>query len=327
MEKIETSRSFGYLDLNAYFAQKLKTSLFTLEDLYENGLIEFVNEGINDKFWILSKEGEFLALFKSQLDFSQPYAELMAEEICKILEIRTAHYDLATFNGEKGVISYNIFEDTYSYDSGFDMISTFYEDRLLNHEDKSKLYGIDDDRDSIEEVLTRLNNLDGVWAILEEEYKGYPNKQRIISTIVAQLVNVLLFDILTINVDRHCDNWGIVNEKRLAPIFDNERCLGLYKKRKDLQDKVLLFTVDDSGFDKPAEALSHFLDISSSEYKDRVAEKITLLQDKMDDIPSIIEQRTAYPMPEDIKNNFLTTMHVHLEKMSHIVEEKNKKHK
>lgn len=338
MEEIKTTRVHGWLALNIYFTKRLGTSWFDRDDLEERGIIERINEGVNDKFWILSEEGEHLALFKGQQDVNQAYAELISEEICKILGIRTAHYDLAIFDGKQGIISYDFMQEFDSYDSGFDVIADFYENNLIDNQEMSNLYGIDDNRDSIEEVVTKLNNLEDIWAILENRYRDAPNKQEIVSNILDQLVDVLLLDILTTNVDRHCDNWGIVHDGdklMVAPLFDNERILGLYRTKagflgkngENLNDKNLLFTTENSLFSKPFEVLNHFLDVSSNEYQDRVKEKVSLLQNGIDSIPESIEKRTEYPMPENIKNYFLDAMHDHLERVSNIVEGKNKSYK
>lgn len=331
MQEIKAPRINGWLTLDSYFEKRLGTSFFTQDDLYEQGIIDVANEGINDKFWILSGDGERIALFKSQQDIRQSYAELISEEVCKMLEMKTACYDLAVFDGKYGVISYNFMKDFDFYEAGFDIIADFYENNLLGNIENSELYQVDDSYDPIGIVTKKLNNLEDIWTILEEKYKDYPNKHQVVFGIVNQLVNVLLFDILMVNTDRHCDNWGIGTQGDkviVAPQFDNERVLGLHESGLcSLKNKALLFRVDNSSYYNSLEVLRHFLDISSSEYQDLVKEKITLLQNGIDNIPSLIEEKTEHPMPVGIKEYFLSTMYQHLENVNDVVEGKNKSYK
>lgn len=338
IQEIDTKRVNGWLDLDSYFVNRLGRNFTDREDLFNERLIDIENGGRSNKFWILSEDKEKIALFKEQLsvDSDESYAELISEEISKILGMPTAHYDLATFNGEKGVISYNFIKKEDSYYSGFDIITDFYEQKLENNSELSELYGIDYYRNDIDDVLDKLNNLEDVWIILEEKYKGFHDKERIVSRIVNGLVDKLIFDILTVNVDDHCDNWGELDSledgRILAPQFDNARIINLHKNifiektnsKETLQDKELVFTVDNSKIRKPLEVLDHFLKVSSSEYTDLVIRKVNTLKDNIDNVPSRIENRTEFPMPRYLKEYFTTTMHDHLDKVEEVIYKKGK---
>src|SRR5699024_6621560 len=137
---------------------------------------------------------------------------------------------------------------------------------------------------------------------------------------VDRVVDKLIFDILTVNIDDHTENWGILDDieegKMLSPQFDNARILNLHRNilvekfasSQKLHDKELYLTVDNSKNKKPLDVLKHFLDISSSEYRDRVIDKVVKLQEKIEVIPNIIEERTYHPMPKYLKGYFITTM-------------------
>ena len=60
------------------------------------------------------------------------FNELIAEEILKILGIPSAHYDLAIFNGIKGVISYDYKEIGTKYINGYTILKEYY-DYLKNN--------------------------------------------------------------------------------------------------------------------------------------------------------------------------------------------------
>lgn len=327
MKEIKTNRINGYLDLNSYFFKRLGRNYLNINDLYENNLIEYEICSTSNGFWVLSPNNySKWFLYKVNSYQSGSYAELIAEEIANILEIPCAHYDLATFNGQYGVISYN-FNKKNKYLSGFDIIADFYEKNLEDCEEKSGLYGVDYFNDTIDDVTNNLNNLEDIWSILEERLNGHPDKQYIVSNILNGLVNKLLFDILTVNIDGHSENWGIIGNN-VSPLFDNSRILNMHqdmdKIDMNLENKILLFTVDNSNKKRPLDVLERFLKISSSEYKDIVIDKVNKLENNIDLIPTIIEKRTEHEMPNNIKYYFLTTMHSHLDKVNEVINKNNK---
>ena len=78
-------------------------------------------------------------------------------------------------------------------------------------------------------------------------------------------------------------------------------------------------TVDNSSVRKPLDVLKRFLDISSSEYRDLVIDKVNKLQEGIDSIPEIIEKRTEYPMPSYLKGYFVSTVNDHLQKVNEVI--------
>lgn len=330
IDKLSMERKNGWLQLDDYFIKRIGREYKSLEELYENGIIESIPYGINEKFWILDERGNKVAMFKIQEIPEYAYSELYTEEISKMLGIKTAHYDLATYLGRYGVISYNFSKDSDEIYKGFDIIADFYENKLMDIEQLSELYGIDYYEDTIEDACEKLNNLEDIWAILEDKYKNHENKQEIVSNVIDSLVDKLILDVFTVNNDDHCEQWGIVNDEYLMPNHDYERILNIREEysvnlnKKHVEDKQLLFTVDSTCKTKPLEVLEHFLDISSSEYKDRVRDKANILKENIDIIPSLIEKRTEHEMPLHLKNYFTNTMHEHMDRVCEIVDGKGK---
>ena len=270
-------------------------------------------------------------LFKEQKNYSfEAYSELFAEEIAKILGFRNAHYDLAMFNGVEGVISYNFLKETESSYSGFDVIADFYERTLEDDPELLKCYNIDLTKDTIDDVIEKLNNLEDIWSILEDKYKNHYFKQQIVYNIMDKLVDKLTFDILTVHTDDHCDNWALVGNG-LSPSFDNSRILNLHRNVLDeeiveqsLTEKDLLLTIDNSKT-KPLEVLEQFINISSSEYKDRFIEKVNKLEENIEYIPGIISKRTEYQIPNEISSYVMHHMYEHLDKVNSVLHKVSKK--
>lgn len=333
MSEIRFQRKDGWIELDKFIEERLGRPLTKKEynnnSLMIDGLIEPNISGNHDNYIITTEEGQIF--YKSQqFNSDEAYAELFAEEISKILDIPTAHYDLAIFRGKKGVISYSFIKEYDTYYPGTDILLDFYEQNLEDDPEKRKLYNINN-RDSIERMLDKLNNLEDIWSILEDRFKNNYNKDIIIPRIINGLVNKLIFDILTVNVDDHTENWGVLDDnelgKILAPQFDNARILNLHRNilverfasKSPLQDKELDLTVDNSSVRKPLDVLKRFLDISSSEYRDLVIDKVNKLQEGIDSIPEIIEKRTEYPMPSYLKGYFVSTMNDHLQKVNEVI--------
>ena len=333
MDEIVVKRQKGFLDLNEYFNNVLGINVcrHDLQTLYEKGLIEVETTGLSDKFWIIDPiTTRKIALFKEQSNLYTCYSELFSEEIAKILDFETAHYDLAVFNGYQGVISYNFLKNEENYLSGFDVLNEYFEEKIFMDQKMASMYNIDLDNDTIDEAFDKLNNLDSIWSIIEEKYKDDPHKRQIVFNIMDKVVDKLMFDILTVNVDDHSDNWALI-DNRLAPLFDNERIINMHNKEKNeervkkgLNDKELLMTVDGSGINKPLEVLKYFLKISSSEYKERFENKLNKLETNLEYIPINIEKRTMCEIPDAVKTYFLSTMYEHLTNVNMILNDTNK---
>ena len=134
MDEIVVKRQKGFLDLNEYFNNVLGINVcrHDLQTLYEKGLIEVETTGLSDKFWIIDPiTTRKIALFKEQSNLYTCYSELFSEEIAKILDFETAHYDLAVFNGYQGVISYNFLKNEENYLSGFDVLNEYFEEKIF----------------------------------------------------------------------------------------------------------------------------------------------------------------------------------------------------
>lgn len=337
IDEIKVSRINGRLDLDEYFRKRGVDNYKDLEDLERLGIIEPEISGICDKFWILSSDNDRrIALFKvSEANSYADYAELFAEEIAKIMEIKTAHYDLATFDRMMGVISYNFLDEYDTIYHGTDLILDYYEEKIEDNDEYLEMYGLTT-KDTIDDVCSKLNNLEDIWSILEYKYKDYNNKNTIIKRVMDGLVNKLIFDVLTANTDDHTENWGIVDTadgKYIAPMYDNSRILNLHNnvavdvslKKNNIENKTLYLTVDESSVEKPLEVLDKFLKISSSDYVDLVKEKITLLQEHVYEVPNMVENRINYQISDFLKKYFNKTMSEHLSKASEVVDKYDKK--
>lgn len=104
---------------------------------------------------------------------------------------------------------------------------------LLDDEKFKELYFIPDNFKDLSAftqkrfVFNYLNNLEQVWAILT----NIPSiKKEEVKEIVESLRTMLLFDLITLQADRHPNNWGIIfdgENNKPAPLYDNAKSFSL----------------------------------------------------------------------------------------------------
>ena len=159
--------------------------------------IEEVNKNIKVFFYNDKKY-----YFKQCKKIEEVYNELIAEEIAQDYGINCSHYDLASYNGFIGVISEDFIKEN-KYTSINTILTQTYKSEISKH-----------------------NNLEDIWCAFDYIYKD----KYIVSNLMDELINIFIYDIITGNIDRHVDNYGIIeteNSIKFSSLFDNEKILSL----------------------------------------------------------------------------------------------------
>lgn len=237
-----------------------------------------------------------------------PYSELVAGELAEDFGISHVNYDLATIGFNKGVLSKNFKKKNNNYIIGSDVLGQ-----------KITYYDLDNNDNLVKESRFAKNTLEDVWDKLEERYQNYNNKKEIVNHLMNQLVNIYIFDIITSQVDRHKENWQIIesdNSIDIEPIYDNERILVIK------EDPIVALGVDFTY--KPYEGLynsiKHFQNISSSEFTDIIKDKLYIIEEEnLNKVFDRIEKKTGYPMPQERKEFYLNGYKEHREKLGEIL--------
>ena len=181
--------------------------------------------GTKRKFWIRAEEGDFSHaewLFKYPTSGTgQHWAEKIACEIAKELNILTPRVELAVINGEVGTITENFTKDGYDLFHGNQILASF-------------------DPDYEQEQTFRQNDhtigriFDAISALFTDHEFAEKTKRK--------LAGYFILDALICNVDRHHENWGILRKRipegtigRLAPSYDHASSLG--RELKDTDSK------------------------------------------------------------------------------------------
>ena len=105
--------------------------MIDINDAIGKGLIQYneaeVHGARKNKFWF----NDYTWMYKevdNEFNTYEEYAELICYELSKLLNIRAAEYDLATFNGKKGVITRSVIGKNEKLIHGTELLNEVYED-------------------------------------------------------------------------------------------------------------------------------------------------------------------------------------------------------
>lgn len=266
-------------------------------DKKENDLIKYGIIGVSKiAFSFNYNNDEFFYKYKNNII---PYNELIANELLKDFNLPHIEYDLATFGTKKGVISKNYKNNNFNYIYGEEILLNFW----------------NDDR-----YIEEHNNLDDIWDALEYRYHNYENKREIISHLMNRIVQIYIFDIITCQSDRHSQNWEIMESENLidiAPIYDNERIF-----LSNGKSAFISLTMNDDFNQNILSSIKDFKQVSSEKYANLIREKLWIISDEnLHSIFERIENKTEYPMPNNIKEYYLTEYKRHREILEKTLEE------
>ncbi len=210
-----------------------------LKELYSMPFIEIEGEGVDALCWIKYKNDSYL--FKALPDFEyNVWGELLSEEFAKRLNIPCASYRAAYFGDKKGVLSKQMLKEDETLILGSEIFQDFFNQETRNGnlekilKEKFDLYEIPKEMRNYnssrqnDSVFKRLNNLEQVWDVLATR-KDISEGE--LTTLVNSYAKMLLFDIFTMQADRHPNNWGVVKTAdgnyKPSPLFDNSTSFGL----------------------------------------------------------------------------------------------------
>lgn len=238
--------SNGFFDLNFLFEKYY--SLKKEDNFFSQPYIELEVIGKRKKFWFTTNNGKtnqkFLYKEVNKENIYEAYGEIFAKEIAVILNIPCADYMLAKFNYKdnniddfkhsKGVITPSFLKPNERLVPMGEIISEVYNNKIQPDIQLQKLYDVEGIEKGV--AINRFNNLEDIWSILDCYFKNNPNKDAIIKDIMESFVKIYLFDIITLQGDRHIWNFGIIvnnetNEIRPAPIYDNANIFNLNRSK------------------------------------------------------------------------------------------------
>ncbi len=202
--------------------------------------------GASEKIWLINPETNEKGLFKfpkvkdkeKDIITGEYWAEKLATEIGKLIDVECAKVDIGTYKGRIGSMSYNIINN----ECGENQYTNLLEG-IVFIENQYPYY----DKDRLEDLYT-----DCKYSVqmIKNSLKGILD--------MSKFYKVIIFDILIGNSDRHHSNWAILAKGTIyktpedvfdvlfnydiCPLYDNGSSLCAYENNSDLslffKDKI-----------------------------------------------------------------------------------------
>lgn len=194
--------------------------------------------GTKQKFWYRDADGRFVLFKVGRPGTGENWAEKVCAEICDLLEIPHASYELAEWRGLKGVASPTFVPEGSRLVLGNELLVKL--DQTYPRQTRYKV---------------RQHTLNTVLWIMERPnlempigYAGAPQ----ITKPNQVFIGYLMLDALVANQDRHHENWALIASPgdsgtivTLAPTFDHASSLG--RNETDAVRERKLTTRDQNG--------------------------------------------------------------------------------
>lgn len=207
------------------------SDLFPIIEVPEDAIQETESLGTKFKFWF--RQGQLDYLYKqARLNTGEAWSEKIASELCQLLDLPHADYELAIWKGNLGTISPSFVPENNTLKLGNDF-----------------LVKTNPSYPQFERFRVSEHTLDFVVEAIANSSVNLPlnwNHPTGIQTPVETFVGYLLLDAWIGNTDRHHENWGfIVNDLvHLAPTFDHASSLGRELQDNKRRDKLNNKTVE-----------------------------------------------------------------------------------
>ncbi len=172
--------------------------------------------GTKAKEWYWAADGTKVLFKEGRPDTGENWAEKACCEICQLLDLPHAEYDLAIWGERQGVISPTFVPDDGRLIHGNELLAKIHEDYEEHLTYRSSQHTVGRVAAALSIINPHLPINWGAPPEIEDAFGG--------------IVGYLMLDALVSNQDRHHENWGLINSLRygvcLAPTFDHASSLG-----------------------------------------------------------------------------------------------------
>jgi hypothetical protein len=168
--------------------------------------------GTKEKFWFQHADLRRFLFKKARPNTGEDWSEKIAAELCRLIGLPHAEYELATFEGQPGTISLSFIPEGGSLSLGNEILSQLISEYPQDKKDPSQ--------HTVLQVFDALKNLD-----LPPDWTPPDG----IKTSEELFLGYLLLDTWIGNTDRHHENWGAIRLRELtylAPTYDHASSLG-----------------------------------------------------------------------------------------------------
>ena len=191
--------------------------------------------GTKEKFWFRFEDNPERHLFKySRENTGEHWSEKAAEQICEVLGIPHATYEIATMNGRFGVISKNIIPENCRMVMGNEVL----------HKDSPSIYP-EPELQAKQFVRIKEHTVSRVLGCLDKANTLPPPNWKVGENLNAGDIfcGYLMLDALISNQDRHHENWAIfvnneTQERYLCETYDHAASLGRELLDSERQERL-----------------------------------------------------------------------------------------
>lgn len=156
------------------------------------------------------------------------WTEKIACELCTLLGLPHAHYELAVWKDRKGVITPSIVSDGEQLVHGNELLTRVYYDYPIHQKYRVKQH-------TLKGIFILMNN-----PVVQLPLGWEPTER--IETAFDVFIGYLLLDAWIANQDRHHENWAFIITKEgtihLAPTFDHGAGLGRNETDANRQERL-----------------------------------------------------------------------------------------
>ena len=214
-------------------------------------------QGTKTKYWVSLKDDKQKMLFKiGRVNTGENWSEKVTCELAELLGLPHAHYDLAVWKAQKGIISKNFVPDDGRLITGNELLSEIHHTYRADSRYKAHDH-------TIRRIIAYLGNSDIELPL------NWQVPTPIIENVLDVFLGYLLFDAWIANQDRHHENWGVLSYEDkiyLAPTYDHAASLG--QNQLDSNRAEMLNTKD------KGRHISHFVTKARSAiYETKTAKK------------------------------------------------------
>jgi hypothetical protein len=188
--------------------------------------------GTKEKFWFSHEQLGRCLYKKSRSNIAgEDWSEKIAAELCRLLKLPHAEYELATCNGEYGIISRSFLPENGNLILGNEILVEIYPDYPEDTRDLSQ--------HTVDIIFSTFNWLEIKYSKIFLPLDCEPLEN--ISKVQHTFIGYLLLDTWIGNSDRHHENWGFVELEQklyLAPTYDHASSLGRNESDKKREARL-----------------------------------------------------------------------------------------
>ncbi|MDH5573014.1 MAG: phosphatidylinositol kinase [Gammaproteobacteria bacterium] len=201
--------------------------MYEINKIPDDAPIQFEQLGTKSKFWFLNDRGQRVLFKQGRPGTGENWAEKACCEICALLDLPHAHYELARWKGQNGVISPTFVNKGFRLVLGNEILAG------VEGYESEKTYRVRGH--TVRLVLTVTGNVE----VQMPPNCTVPNEFTLASDF---FVGYLMLDALVGNQDRHHENWGLMIGPEaglyLAPTFDHAASLGRNESDEARKDRL-----------------------------------------------------------------------------------------